>query len=335
MIKMRVPRLTIVAAACAAIFLVAGGARAKGSAAPEHPKIILGLPVPATTFLPIYIAADRTWKPEGLDVKVVTFRGDAGVSEALAGGSVEISCQSLDGLVSLLESKQPVIGFWAGFDQADFAWYAQSSIKTWNDLKGKTIGVSTYGSLTDQLTRAVLRKHGLDPQSDVRIIHSGPSMAAYQAVKAGRLDAAILSVPSKLMAHENGLTLLGTQAKEISSTWPKHICLAEKSFIQNNPKTIKAFIRGIVNAEKLAKAHPKYAIGILEKQLKYQPKFARQAYQEAIGGFDETGELPPKATMKKFWQVTISSGKVKKAIPNSRLLDRTFIEGFKTPAKAK
>src|SRR5579863_6572864 len=162
---------TGVAAAAAALAPRAGAAVGKI----EKPKLTLGLVVPAASFLPVYVAAARTWKEQGLEVEIVSFRGDAEVSQAMAGGSLDLSLQSLDGLINLIESSQPVKGFYAGFHQADFAWLAQPSIKSWADLKGGTIGVSTFGSLTDQLTRFVLRKHGLKPETDVRIMQAGPS----------------------------------------------------------------------------------------------------------------------------------------------------------------
>ena len=102
----------------------------------EKPKLTLGLAVPAASFLPVYVAAARTWKEQGLEVEIVSFRGDAEVSQAMAGGSLDLSLQSLDGLINLIVANQPVKGFYAGFHQADFAWLAQASIKTWADLKG-------------------------------------------------------------------------------------------------------------------------------------------------------------------------------------------------------
>src|SRR5262249_23954614 len=64
--------------------------RAFGARGPiENPKLTLGLAVPAASFLPVYVAAARTWKPEGLDVEIVSFRGDAEVSQAMAGGSLD------------------------------------------------------------------------------------------------------------------------------------------------------------------------------------------------------------------------------------------------------
>src|SRR4029077_413191 len=105
--------------------------------------------------------------------------------------------RQLTGLLNLIGANQPVKGFYAGFHQADFAWLAQSSIKTWADLKGGTVGVSTFGSLTDQLTRYVLRKHGLKPETDVRIMQAGPSATSIQLLRSGRLLAAIQSAPTK------------------------------------------------------------------------------------------------------------------------------------------
>ena len=87
--------------------------------------------------------------------------------------------------------------------------YAQPRIKQWTDLKGGTAGVSTYGSLTDQLTRYILKRNGLEPEKDVQIVQAGTTASMLQALKAGRLALAILSPPFKWMAQEAGFTQLG------------------------------------------------------------------------------------------------------------------------------
>src|SRR6202023_2994571 len=124
---------------------------------------------------------------QGLDVELISFRGDAEVAQALAGNSIDLSLQSLDGLINLINAGQPVRGFYAGFFQSDFAWLAQPRIKQWKDLKGGTAGVSTYGSLTDQLTRYILKRNGLEPEKDVQLVQVGTTASMLQALKAGRL----------------------------------------------------------------------------------------------------------------------------------------------------
>ncbi len=85
------------------------------------------------------------------------FRGDTEVAQALAGNSIDIALASSSGLLNLVTANQGVIGFYGGFNQADFSWLAQPAIKSWRDMKGKTLGVATFGSLTDLITRYVLR----------------------------------------------------------------------------------------------------------------------------------------------------------------------------------
>src|SRR5258708_18348535 len=177
----------------------------------EKPHLTLGIPLDAASFTPVYAAAARTWKPAGLDIELISFRGDAEVAQALAGNSIDVSRQPLDGLINLINSGQPVQGFYAGFYQSDFAWLAQPKIKQWKDLKGGTAGVSTYGSLTDQLTRYVLKRNGLEPEKDVPIIQVGTTASMLQALKAGRLALPILSPPFKWMTQEAGFTRLVVQ----------------------------------------------------------------------------------------------------------------------------
>jgi NitT/TauT family transport system substrate-binding protein len=311
----------------AAAMGVAPGARAAPGLI-EKPKLTLGLAVPAASFLPVYVAAARTWKPEGLEVEIVSFRGDAEVSQAMAGGSLDLSLQSLDGLVNLITSSQPVKGFYAGFHQADFAWLAQPSIKTWSDLKGGTIGVSTFGSLTDQLTRYVLKKHGLKPETDVQVMQAGPSATSIQLLRSGRLLAAIQSAPTKWVAEDLGLTVLGTQDNEIAPQWPKHSFVARTRFLDEHPSTMLAFLRAHAAAIRLARADRDLAVKVLVDQVKYQPAYAARAYTENMPGFDERGRLPDDKYMDIFWSIAIAGGSVTQALPPSRLMDARFIDTF-------
>jgi NitT/TauT family transport system substrate-binding protein len=315
----------------ASVGAAAVGVAPRARAAPgkiEKPKLTLGLAVPAASFLPVYVAAARTWKPEGLEVEIVSFRGDAEVSQAMAGGSLDLSLQSLDGLVNLINSSQPMKGFYAGFHQADFAWLAQASVKTWSDLKGGTIGVSTFGSLTDQLTRFVLKKHGLKPETDVQVMQAGPSATSIQLLRSGRLLAAIQSAPTKWVAEDLGLTVLGTQEKEIAPQWPKHAFVARAKFLDDYPNTVLAFLRAHVAAIRLARADRELAVKVLVDQVKYQPSYAARAYAENLPAFDERGRLPEAKYMDIFWSIAVAGGSVKEPLPASRLMDARFIDTF-------
>jgi NitT/TauT family transport system substrate-binding protein len=295
---------------------------------PEKPNLRVGLPVEATSFLPVYVAQAKTWAANGLDVQLLAFRGDAEVAQALAGDSVDINVASTNGLINMINAGQPVIGFYAGFWQADFSWLSIPSVKRWEDLKGKTVGVSTFGSLTDALTRYALRKHKLEPEKDVQIIQGGGTPQAYQALKSGRIASALISPPFKWQGPEEGLNVLSTEAKEVAPQWPKHVILAKTKFIKENPNTIIAFLRAHVAAIRLAKAQREVAIQVMIDRLKYQKQWAERAYDDVINDYNERGLFPDKY-MPVFWQITMSTGDVKEPWPDSKLLDLTYIKSFK------
>jgi NitT/TauT family transport system substrate-binding protein len=290
-------------------------------------SLTIGTAVDSPTQLPLYVAIVRTFKGEGLNVNMLSFRGDTEVAQALAGGSIDVALASSSGLLNLVTAGQGVIGFYGGFNQADFAWLAQPAIKSWRDMKGKSIGVSTFGSLTDLITRYVLKKNHLDPDRDVQIIQAGGSPSAYQAMKAGRLDAAILTAPFKWEAQDGGFTVLGTQAADVSPSWPKHFYQAKTAMLAEKPQVIVALLRAHVEALRLAKADKALAVQTLVDRLKYDPKYAERAYDEAMPGFDERGRIPEKA-MPVFWQLSIAQGIVKAPLPNSALVNPHYIDTF-------
>lgn len=293
----------------------------------EKPSLTIGTAVESPTQLPLYVAAVKTWKEQGLDVKILGFRGDAESAQALAGGSIDINLASSTGLINLISAGQPIMGFYAGFNQADFAWLAQPTIKSWRDLKGKNIGVSTFGSLTDLITRYALRKNGLEPERDVQMIQAGGSPSAVQALKAGRLSAAILNGTPKWQAQDQGFTLLGTQAKDVSPNWPKHLFMTKTAFMDQNPNTMLALLRAHVEAIRFARANRDAAVKILADRLKYEETYAQRAYDEAMPDFDERGHLPDKS-MPVFWKLSIENGDVKSAWPDGKLLDPRYVNSF-------
>jgi NitT/TauT family transport system substrate-binding protein len=324
---MEFTRRSLVQAGLAGLLAGADVARA-APAPPEKPRLTLGISLDAASFMPVYIAAAHTWKQHGLAVELISFRGDSEVSQALAGNSIDLSLQSLDGLINLIKAGQPVKGFYAGFYQSDFAWLAQPQVKRWADLKGATAGVSTYGSLTDQLTRYILRKNGLTPEKDVQILQAGTTAAMLQALKANRLGLAILSPPFKWMAAEAGYNQLGAQS-DIAPQWPKHAFMAKTSFIEQNPNTLQAFLRAHVGALRLARAEPAVAVDILAERLKWTKPHAQRAYQEVMPGYNERGTLPD-AHMDVFWSIEQQGGAVTEPWPDAKLLDERFIRSFDT-----
>src|SRR5665213_231691 len=100
MTPLRISRRDVLATGLSAAAFAALGRPALAAwPAPEQASIKVGTAVAAMSFLPVYVALAKTWKAQGLDVQLFQFRGDAEISQALVGGSIDICVGSLNGVI--------------------------------------------------------------------------------------------------------------------------------------------------------------------------------------------------------------------------------------------
>jgi ABC-type nitrate/sulfonate/bicarbonate transport system substrate-binding protein len=114
---------------------------------------------------------------------------------------------------------------------------------------------------------------------------------------------------------------------DLAPQWPKHAYLAKTKFIDDNPNTLRAFLRAHVAALRLARADRAMAVDILINRLKWAKDYAERAYDEVMPAYDEHGSLPD-AHMDVFWSIEIAGGAVTQAWPDSKLIDDRFIRSF-------
>lgn len=297
-------------------------------AAPEKKKIIIGLPVTAATFLPLYLAEDEGFlKEEGLEVKILAFRGGSALVKAMIAGNVDIGLTSLAGVNIGIAAKQPLKAFYAGFNMAIFDWYAVPSIKSMKDVKGTKWGVSRYGSSTDFLTRYALSSNGYNPKTDVKVIQGGRSATRLAAQNAGQLDVNIFIAPQTFMAAEKGYNLILRQV-DLAADYPFHVYFSTEDFIKNNHNTLLALLRAHVRGVRVAKTDKARALKSLAKHIRMDPKFLDRTYGSFIDFIYEDGRLPSKKGLDVFFQMGIDAGIYKSNWPKSRYWISKYVDSY-------
>lgn len=294
----------------------------------ESNKITIGIPAPSPSFFSNHVAKTKGfYEDEGItEVKILAFRGNAPTVQALASGTIDIAVASLHGLINTIKSGQKFKGIWAGYNMTFFEWYTQpNKFKSIAETKGASYGVSRYGSLTDSLTRYILHKAGINPEKDVKILQSGNSATIFGALKSGRLDVGILSMPWNFTAAEAGLVRLLNQRDDIAPDYPSHIVYAKEDFIEKNPNSIKAYLRATGKAMEWIKANPGEAATLLGKELKFKPEHCRPTIDYIKDGWHADGRLP-KEGMKAFWEISIEIGDVEAPWPTSKWMDDRFLK---------
>lgn len=119
---------------------------------------------------------------------------------------------------------------------------ALPEIKSIEGLRGKAVGVARFGSATDFAMRYVLRKHGLEPERDVKLIQTGDVFAGAAAMANRLIVAAPFSSPANLRAQEIGAHVLVNMGKA-GVYFPHDAWMARRSFVNANEDLVRRFIK--------------------------------------------------------------------------------------------
>jgi NitT/TauT family transport system substrate-binding protein len=248
---------------CAAIT-----ATANAQTAPEQPKIHLAAAGVGFPYLPFVIASSRGYfKQQGLDVDIGVYSGGAKALQALLGGSADIVAGAYSNTITMAVRGQKIVsfvtqavcpGFVFGVTKA-----SHDKIKTYADLKGKRIGVSSPGSSFHMGVNYLLSKAGLKPE-DVSIIGVGSSSGAIAAARSGQVDALMTNDPVATVLQDSGDLFPLAQMRNVKDTqatlggnYPEASIYATREFVTRNPRTVQAIANAMVAAEKwMATATP-------------------------------------------------------------------------------
>jgi ABC-type nitrate/sulfonate/bicarbonate transport system substrate-binding protein len=177
------------------------------SAAQGSKRLILALSTKDSSTAPILMATHLGYfKDEGIDANIVLMRSDIGV-KALITGDVDFAA-SVSSVIKASAVGIPVKTVLNFFNGSFFYLITKPHFRDIQQLRGKTIGVSRYGSAADFDARATFRHFGIDPSKDLKILAAGSPGSRISALVAGHVDAVILSNTEKLPAEQAGMKAL-------------------------------------------------------------------------------------------------------------------------------
>ena len=168
-------------------------------------NIVIATSAVVLTNTPIWVGIDRKFfEDAGLRVEYVVMRSDLAV-KGLITGDVDYM-QSSSSVLRAAVAGAPLVTILGVYNRTFFDLVARPEIKSLNDLRGKAIGISRYGASTEYAVRFALKANNIDPDKDVKLlaIGSGTDAARISALEAKVVAAAVLQVPSNLIAHKLG-----------------------------------------------------------------------------------------------------------------------------------
>ena len=242
--------------------LLAAGALVSVAKAQDAPTIRVGWTIPAEE--------SKYWmmrRPEkfpnlgkGYKVEWSQFQGTSPMTQALIAGALDCATQ---GVLPIAQSMDKgtlatyIIAQHVGEKPGSFSVYwavkDDSPIKKVEDLKGKTVGISIIGGGTQGPFNLMLKRHGIDPDKDIKLVEVSFSLSE-DALRAGRVDSTNMNQPFAARAEaKGGIRKLFALEEAVPNI--VHIVEAcRKDFVDKNPELVKQYVKDITAALKMALA---------------------------------------------------------------------------------
>jgi ABC-type nitrate/sulfonate/bicarbonate transport system substrate-binding protein len=257
----------------------------------------------AWTFLPIDVGIEQgLFAKQGLEVESADLAGDAKLQQALAAGSIDFGLGSGPGMAFAAKGSPAIaVAAFAGPPRSISAIVLHdSNIKTIADLKGKTIAVSTAGSLSDWLAKQMAIQEGWG-QDGIRAVPLGAIPTSIAALKTKQVDAVVLATEAGFLLEEQKIGHVLATMDRYAPNFITHVVFAQKSMVPGHPALVTRFLRGFFDAIAFIKTHKEETSRVAERVLHQSPALARRVYDFEAGMFIDDGRFDPAsvATLKQ------------------------------------
>jgi NitT/TauT family transport system substrate-binding protein len=234
-----------------------------------------------------FYARDRgLFEKEGLDAKLILVKTEAALAAQSAGdldyttfstSVIDAAAKGIPARLVAVTVKQPAVGL-----------VVHKGIENVADLKGRKVGVSSFGGLLHVAALYVLKHYGLSSKT-VTILATGPGTLGIAALKTGSIDAAFLPAPYDMRMAREGFTLL----LDVGTLYqlPFGGISATPAKIRDKPGEVERVIRAVVQAGRLI-ADPKNsedAMGYIMRLFKLDRTLADPFYRRLVGSLSLNG----------------------------------------------
>jgi NitT/TauT family transport system substrate-binding protein len=192
-----------------------------------------------------------------------------------------------------------------------------SSITAVEQLKGKTAGVNRLGSTSDLGLRLALRKLGVDPEKDVKIIPTGGTAERFAALSKGITHFTIIPEPFLTQAEKLGFRNLYNIIDLKIPFWWNGI-LSREAIVKSKRPLILKLTRAMIEAIYIIKSEKEYAKGLIKKNLGVaDPEGLERAYKDYSSVFPEVPYPTPDGVKTMLEDMTRANPKAATADPKS------------------
>jgi ABC-type nitrate/sulfonate/bicarbonate transport system substrate-binding protein len=240
--------------------------------------------------------AAGTFEQEGIEIVATAFRGDAQLQQALAARSIDVGLGSGPSLGFRIKGAPAigVAGMYGPPSNLALLVPVNSPIRTVADLRGRKIGVTTVGSLTDWLVRELSRQQGWGSDG-IKVVPLGAIEARLAAMARGELDGSVQEAANGYELEEAGKTRNLILFGSIVQDFHTHVIFAGDDMIATRPDLLRRFLRGWFRTIAFMRQNRDFVVASEMQTLGLRRSVVEKIYDAQMPGFSSDGAWSPAA----------------------------------------
>jgi NitT/TauT family transport system substrate-binding protein len=284
---------------------------AAATANPQTRRMAVAYSAISGTQTAFYLAADAgLFDKHDLHVDPVYVASGTKVTQAMLAGEFPVA---LAGgiVVNAILAGSDLVFIGGVVNVPAFYLIVQPSIKKPEDLRGKALGVTSYGSSTDFTVRYLLKKWGVEPDKDVKILQMGGQPEILAGLMAGAINGGVFTSPGEYRARKAGNVIIADFSK-IGLDYPTVSLVSTRAFIKKEPATIRRFLMGYSDGVERMFRDKELAMKIISKYTRNTDREVLEATYTYATNFVERPPRPPvKAVETILEQTAVTNPKAK------------------------
>jgi len=248
------------------------------------------------SFVPLDVGIEAgIFAKQNLAIERVAFTGSARLQQGLAAQSIDIGLGSGPEL-ALVAKGAPLIAVGALVlsPRMTITVRASGALRALADLRGKRIGVSTAGSLTEWLTRELSRRQGWG-RDGVQAVALGSDAAQIAAMKTDQIDGLVLDVATALRLESAGEGRIVLRFGDIIKDFIQNAAYARRDLVASDPQRVRRFLAGWYETIAYMGSHKEESIKIAMPVVDLQRDLAARGYEEWMEAYSRDGRFDPLA----------------------------------------
>jgi NitT/TauT family transport system substrate-binding protein len=288
----------------------------------EKTKLTLGYSTTGPTAVGLWMAKDiGAFDKYGVDPNLIFISSSPVMVPALIGGDVQGALAGANAVISAVLGGAAIVSVASLANRPYLRLWVQPEISRLEDLRGKTLGVSRFGATTDNLTRILLRKIGLEGAVNIR--QMGGTVEVGLAFRHRQIDGAVLATlrtdaPYRILAD---LAEFGIQ-------YSMGLLVVSRDFYRRSPETLESIVRAYIEAVAALRDQKQTALKVIAHYTRLkEAKPIEEIYSDAAKYVDPVPRIEPDAVAATL-EFMGKKGLPIETFADNSIVDRLVRTGF-------